>query len=131
MSWLVARLQSRAARPDIPRAQKEKVMSPRFLLFAGLGLAFLLAVSASADGQIERGGAYYNPYTGGSAAAREGYNPYTGARGESSTRSNPYTGRTVSESAAYNPYTGREGATRSVSNSYTGRSTSSYAYRRR
>jgi hypothetical protein len=106
-------------------------MSPRFLIFAGLGLACSLAVSASVDGQIERGGAYYNPYTGGSAVAREGYNPYTGTSAESSTRTNPYTGRTVSESEAYNPYTGREAATRSVSNPYTGRSTSSYAYRRR
>jgi hypothetical protein len=106
-------------------------MSPRFLILGGLGLAFLLAASASVDGQVERAGAYYNPYTGGSAVAREGYNPYTGREGESSTRTNPYTGRTVSESAAYNPYTGREGVERSVSNPYTGRSTSSYAYRRR
>jgi hypothetical protein len=106
-------------------------MSRRLFLFAGLVLAFCFTDSRGVLGQVEREGAYYNPYTGASAAGREGYNPYTGRSAETATRTNPYTGRTVSETAAYNPYTGREAATRSVSNPYTGRSTSSYGYRRR
>ena len=109
----------------------EKMMSAKLLSFAGLGLAFLFTAGAGLHGQVERGAAAYNPYTGASASAREGYNPYTGRSAESSTRTNPYTGRTVSEKAAYNPVTGREGMERSVTNPYTGRSTSSYAYRRR
>ena len=106
-------------------------MSRRLFLFAGLVLAFCFADSRGVFGQIERGAAYYNPYNGAYAGAREGYNPYTGREGATENRYNPYTGRDVSKTEAYNPYTGRAGVERSVSNPYTGRSTSSYAYRRR
>jgi hypothetical protein len=107
---------------------KEKTMSPRFLVFAGLFLAGAFAARYDLHGQTA---AYYNPYNGASAAARTGYNPYTGTAGRSETSYNPYTGRDVTEKQVYNPYTGRSAEERTVTNPYTGRSTSSYAYRRR
>jgi hypothetical protein len=110
---------------------KEMTMSRTLWIFAGLSLAFVLVDSSGVPAQVEREGAYYNPYNGAYGAARAGYNPYTGREGATENRYNPYTGRDVSTKAAYNPYTGREGVERSVSNPYTGRSTQSYAYRRR
>jgi hypothetical protein len=110
---------------------KEITMNRTLGIFAGLSMAFLLADSSGVPAQVEREGAYYNPYNGASGAAREGYNPYTGREGATENRYNPYTGRDVSKTEVYNPYTGRSAVERSVSNPYTGRSTASYAYRRR
>jgi hypothetical protein len=110
---------------------KEKTMSRRLFLIAGLALACWFSSTSGIHGQVERAGAYYNPYTGASAAAREGYNPYTGTRGREATGYNPYTGRDVTEKQAYNPVTGNAAEVRKTTNPYTGRSTYSYAYRRR
>jgi hypothetical protein len=105
-------------------------MSRRLFLFAGLALACWFAAPSGMHGQVAREGAYYNPYTGTSAAGREAYNPYTGTSAQSSSRSNPYTGRNVSETSVHNPYTGNTAEVRHVSNPYTGRSTYSAGYRR-
>src|SRR5260370_31837821 len=109
--------------------RREKSMNRRILLLACLGIGCWLAAPARVPAQVVREGAYYNPYNGASAAAREGYNPYTGRSAQESTKYNPYTGRDVTEKTATNPYTGRTVEERSVGNPYTGRSTSSYAYR--
>ena len=106
-------------------------MRLRLFPFAGLALALWSAAPSGVPGQEVREGAYYNPYTGTSAAAREGYNPYTGTAGRSESGYNPYTGRDVSEKQVYNPYTGSSAEVRHTTNPYTGRSTYSYAYRRR
>jgi hypothetical protein len=106
-------------------------MSRRLLLFAGLALALGFAVPSGVPGQVAREGAYYNPYTGASAAGREGYNPYTGTAGREASGYNPLTGRDVTEKQAYNPYTGREAEVRTSTNPYTGRTAYSAAYRRR
>jgi hypothetical protein len=77
-----------------------------------------------------RGGAAYNPYTGGYAAGRAGYNPYTGAYGRSVSGYNPYTGRNYSARTYYNPYTGNSFRRVSSYNSYTGRYASFGRFRR-
>jgi hypothetical protein len=110
---------------------KEKTMSRRLLLFAALGLGFWFAASSVLHGQVTREGAYYNPYTGTSAAGRAGYNPYTGTAGREASEYNPYTGRDVSEKQVYNPYTGRSAEVRTSTNPYTGRTAYSYRYGRR
>ena len=106
-------------------------MSRGLFLFAGLALAFWFAAPSATYAQVERAGAYYNPYTGASAAGRAGYNPYTGTAGREVSGYNPVTGRDVTQTQVYNPYTGRSADVRTVNNPYTGRSTYSYAYRRR
>ncbi len=53
-------------------------MSRRAFHFASLAAALWLAAAANVQGQVTGAGAYYNPYTGASAAARARYNPYTG-----------------------------------------------------
>ena len=106
-------------------------MSRRLFLITGLALAFWFSATSGIHGQVEREGAYYNPYNGASAAAREGYNPYTGTRGREATGYNPYTGRDVTEKQVYNPYTGNAAEVRKSTNPYTGRTNYSYAYRRR
>jgi hypothetical protein len=106
-------------------------MSRRLFLIAGLALAFWFSAASGIYGQVERAGSYYNPYTGASAAGREGYNPYTGNAGREASGYNPYTGRDVSEKQVTNPYTGSSAEVRKSTNPYTGRSTYSYAYRRR
>jgi hypothetical protein len=110
---------------------KEKMMSRRRFLFAGLALAFWFTAPSAMHGQVERGGAYYNPYTGASAQARAGYNPYTATAGREASGYNPYTGRDVSEKQVYNPYTGRGAEVRTSTNPYTGRTAYSYRYGRR
>ena len=106
-------------------------MSRRPCLFAGLVLALGFAARSGVHAQVERAGAYYNPYTGASAAGRAGYNPYTGTAGREASGYNPYTGRDVSEKQVYNPYTGRAAEVRTSTNPYTGRTAYSYRYGRR
>jgi hypothetical protein len=109
---------------------KEKTMSRGLFLFAGLALAFWFAAPSATYAQVERAGAYYNPYTGASAAGRAGYNPYTGTAGREVSGYNPVTGRDVSEKQVYNPYTGRGAEVRTSTNPYTGRTAYGAAYRR-
>jgi len=106
-------------------------MKGRFILLACLAGAFCFAVPSATQAQVERAGAYYNPYTGASATAKEGYNPYTGTAAKSASSYNPYTGRDSSTKEVTNPYTGSSAEVRQTTNAYTGRSTYSYAYRRR
>ena len=101
------------------------------LLFAGLAVAFWFATAASVPGQEVRQGAYYNPYTGASAAGREGYNPYTGTAARSESGYNPYTGRDVSQKQVSNPYTGNSAEVRTSTNPYTGRTEYAASYRHR
>jgi hypothetical protein len=104
-------------------------MKQTILLSFGLAIT-CWAATPSVRGQVVREGAYYNPYTGTSAAARKTYNPYNGRATEAAARDNAYTGRDVHTKEAYNPVTGNAYKAQSVTNPYTGRSTYHYAYRR-
>jgi hypothetical protein len=91
------------------------------IVMAVLAAAVWLAAAPAARAQYVAGGAYrnpytggsynraaaYNPYTGGAARASSGYNPYTGTSAAGRSYHNPYTGTTTRVGAAYNPYTGR------------------------
>jgi hypothetical protein len=118
-------------RPErwFPDSTKEKTMRRGFCLFAGLALAFGVVTATWVQGQVA-GQAYYNPYNGASAAAREGYNPYTGTAGREASGYNPYTGRDVTQKQVYNPYTGNSATVRASTNPYTGRTVYAGAYRR-
>src|SRR6266403_2047952 len=108
----------------------ENSMNRGILLFALIALCSCLAACGAVQAQDVRVKDYYNPYIGGSAAARETYNPYTGKSTETRAAYNPYTGkatqesnrdvggRDVSEKSVTNPYTGRSYEERSVTNPY-------------
>jgi hypothetical protein len=69
-----------------------------------------------------RGGAGYNPLTGGYSEWSSSYNPYTGNGREYRSSNNPYTGRSGSSETIYNPYTNSYRHSAEASNPYTGRS---------
>lgn len=86
----------------------------------------VLAVVAPAPAQYYWGGRhYYNPYTGGRAAAHATHNSLTGGHSHTASGYNPYTGRDYRSATYYNPLTGTVDRTRAFYNPYTGR----YGYR--